>query len=42
MKHGNSFTSAHFIWSGRLEAIDFKFNIHSWAAKRKIQIAWVV
>lgn len=31
-----------FIWSGRLRTIDFKFVIHSWAAERMIQIAWVV
>jgi len=42
MAHGNGFTSAHFIWSGRLGTIDFKFIIHSWAAKRMIQIAWLV
>jgi hypothetical protein len=42
MKRGDSFTAAHFKWSGRVGTIDFKFIIHSWAAKRMIQIAWVV
>jgi len=40
MKHGDSF--GHFVWSVRLGTVDSKFIIHSWAAKRMMQTAWVV